>query len=95
MNEAWITTLVVLNTLGSMGVLWRCICALNHMSRKTRFSIRLAYILVALGAAASLCAPSYLGRPPTRAEVLLVVGFALLSFADRRRRVYLRPEGQR
>lgn len=80
------TILVCLNTVTGMVVLWSAICATNRMSLATPWVIRLAYILLGVGAAAALLAPSYLNRVPTVAELLLVSGMALLALADRRRR---------
>ena len=78
----------VINTAASIWVLWSSICAANFMSLKTPALVRVAYILLGVGAAASLMAPGYLGRPPTLAELLLVCGMALLTVANRRRRPF-------
>lgn len=75
-----------LNTVAGLGVLWSAICATNRMSLATPWVIRLAYILVGVGAGAVVLAPGYLNRVPTVAELLLVSGMALLTLADRRRR---------
>ena len=80
------STLILFNSAAAIVALWSSICATNHMSRKTPLAIRLAFILIGVGAAAALLAPSYLGRAPTNAELLLVTGVALLAVADRRRR---------
>ncbi len=75
-----------LNTVAGLVVLWSAICATNHMSLSTPWVIRLAYILVGVGAGAVVLAPGYLNRAPTVAELLLVSGMALLALTDRRRR---------
>lgn len=80
------TILVWLNTAAGMVVLWSAICAANHMSLATPWAIRLAHILVGVGAGAVVLAPGYLNRAPTAAELLLVSGMALLTLADRWRR---------
>ena len=80
------TILVCLNTLAGMVVIWSAICATNRMSLATPWVIRLAYILVGVGAGARVLAPGYLNQVPTVAELLLVSGMALLALADRRRR---------
>ena len=80
------STLILFNSAAAIVALWSSICATNHMSRKTPLAIRLAFILIGVGAAAALLAPGYLGRAPTNAELLLVTGVALLAVADRRRR---------
>jgi len=82
----WGIVCITLNSIASLVALWSSICATNHMCRTTPLPIRLAFILIGVGAAASLLAPGYLGRAPTNAELLLVTGFALLAVADRRRR---------
>ena len=80
------STLILFNSAAAIVALWSSICATNHMSRKTPLAIRLAFILIGVGAAAALLAPGYLERAPTNAELLLVTGVALLAVADRRRR---------
>lgn len=84
------SALILFNSAAAIVALWSSICATNHMSRKTPLAIRLAFILIGVGAAAALLAPGYLGRAPTNAELLLVTGVALLAVADRRRRHSLR-----
>lgn len=81
--------LIALNTIAALWVIWSSICAANFMSLKTPFLVRCAYLLLGVGAAAALLAPGYLHRAPTFAELLLVLGLALLSMADRRRPMYL------
>lgn len=83
---SWAVAAVVLNSLAAIVALWSSICATNHMSRKTPLVIRVAFILIGVGAAAALLSPGYLGRTPTNAELLLVTGVALLAVTDRRRR---------
>ena len=80
------STLILFNSAAAIVALWSSICATNHMSRKTPLAIRLAFILIGVGAAAALLALGYLERAPTNAELLLVTGVALLAVADRRRR---------
>ena len=82
--------LISLNTVASTMVLWSAICAANYMSLKTPFIVRLAYIALGVGAAAALLTPSYLQRPPTIAELMLICGMAMLTMAERRRRPFSR-----
>lgn len=77
--------LISLNTLTGMAVVWSAICTTNRMTRTTPWTIRLAYILVGVGAGAVVLAPGYLDRAPTVAELLLISGMALLAVSDRRR----------
>lgn len=79
--------LICLNTVTSMIVLWSAICAADHMTTRTPHSIRIAFILVGVGAAAQLLSPPYLNRIPTAPELLLITGVAVLSIIDRRRRI--------
>jgi len=74
----WSSTLAVIS-------LWSAICALNAMSRATSNLVRLAYILLGVGACAVLLAPGYLNRAPSGAELFLVSGMAALALFDRRR----------
>ena len=90
---SWETALITANSLAAVTVIWSSICAANQMNRKTRLLLRLSYILLGVGAAASLFAPPYFSRPPTLAEVLLILGIALFSMANKRRkdRIFARP----
>lgn len=65
--------------------LWSAICALNAMSRATSNLVRLAYVLLGVGACAVLLAPGYLNRAPSWAELFLVSGVAALALFDRHR----------
>jgi len=58
------SALILFNSAAAIVALWSSICATNHMSRKTPLAIRLAFILIGVGAAAALLAPGYLGRAP-------------------------------
>lgn len=87
------TILITANSVAAVVVIWSSICAANQMNRKTRLLLRLSYILLGVGAAASLFAPGYFSRPPTLAEVLLIMGIATFSLANKRRkeRVFTQP----
>lgn len=80
--------LISVNTVAALWVIWSSICAANFMSLRTPWLVRLAYLLLGVGAAAALLAPGYLNRAPTFAELLLVIGLAMLSIGDRRRPTY-------
>lgn len=82
----WAAFSITANSIAALIALWSSICATNHMCRTTPLAIRVAFILIGVGSAASLLAPGYLGRAPTNAELLLVTGIAMLAVADRRRR---------
>jgi hypothetical protein len=80
------TAQIYLNSAAALVVLWSSVCALSHMNRHTRFDIRIAYILMGVGALAVLLAPGYLERMPDPGMMLLAWGAALLCIANRRRR---------
>jgi uncharacterized membrane protein YfcA len=82
----WETVQICLNSTAALVVLWSSVCALSHMTRHTRFDIRIAYILMGVGALAVLLAPGYLGRMPEPGMMLLAWGAALLCIANHRRR---------
>ncbi len=77
--------MIGINSIACLAVLWSVICATNNMSRRTSLPMRFAFILLGIGALASLLSPVYLNRPPTAAEAALCMGVAVLSAFDRRR----------
>jgi len=82
----WDSVLILLNTIVSTIVLWSSICATNRMTPRTPHLIRLAFVLLGAGAAATLLTPAYLNRVPTAPELLMMVGVASLTIGDKRRR---------
>lgn len=78
-------------------MLWRAEPALNRMSRCTPFLVRLAFLLIAVGALA-LGLSVLSGRVPDVQTVLIAAGVAALLVCERRLRVLLprsRPPGVR
>lgn len=75
------------NLTAGLTVIWGSMCALNQMCLSSSMVLRIAHVLLAVGAAAVLLAPHYLGREPTVAEHILLLGMAVLSF----RLVFRRP----
>lgn len=82
----WDVTFIALNTIVSTIVLWSSVCATNRMTPHTPHLIRLAFVLLGVGAAATLLTPAYLNRVPTAPELLLMSGVAALTIGDKRRR---------
>lgn len=80
------TALIVLNTISSLALLWSVICTTNSMHRRTKLPIRIGFILMGTGAFAALLTPFFLPRPPSYAEIFLMLGFSLFAYSDRRRR---------
>lgn len=93
--SAWDMVLIGINSIACFGVIWSVLCATNNMSRRTPTTLRLAFILLGIGAFASLLAPAFLHRAPTPAETALCLGVAILSFVDRRRVQQKRLAGHR
>lgn len=80
---SWETVLLTGNSMAAVTVIWSSICAANQMTRRTGLLVRLAYILLGVGAAALLFAPVYFTRLPTVSEMLLISGVATFSMANK------------
>lgn len=70
----------VVNSTAALIVIWGSMCALNGMCKDSSMVLRVAHVFLAVGAAAVLLAPHYLGRDPTKAELLMLYGAAVLAF---------------
>lgn len=86
MSPWLVSALIGINTLCALIVSWSSICALNHMRPKTNWGIRIAHIIMGLGAFSAMVAPQAFYRVPSYTEVLVLFGVALLVHSDRRRR---------
>lgn len=86
MSPWLISALIALNTFCAVVVSWSSMCALNHMRAKTRWTIRVSYLVLGVGAFSALVAPQAFARVPSYTEVLVLLGIALLTHSDRRRR---------
>jgi len=76
--------LKAITIVAAAAVVVQCICALNHMTIKTRNGIRLAYLGLLIAAAAEILAPLYeIQASGVDAALLLAVGGYV--FANRRR----------
>lgn len=82
----WDAILIGMNTVVSAVVLWSSICAVNRMTPHSPHLIRLAFVLMGVGAAATLLTPAYLYRVPDVSEVLLMTGVATLVISNKRQR---------
>lgn len=72
--------LLAINSVAAIIVIWGSVCSLNRMCCSSSMLLRVAHICMAVGAAAVLLAPHYLGRGPSAAELLMLYGAAVLSF---------------
>lgn len=73
-------TIQFLNSIAALTVVWGSVCALNGMCRSSPMVLRAAHVCLAVGAAAVLLAPFYLGQRPSTAELLMIYGASVLSF---------------
>lgn len=79
-------TEIVLGTVASVIILVRTLVVLNEMGESTRPPIRLAYILMSLGAFLVLVEPVFNpALDPGWPQTILHVGFAVLVLGNRRR----------
>lgn len=72
--------LTVISTVLSLFVTWTCICAVNNMSRKTRFLNRLAYVLLGTGAIGVAMYPFWFQKPIEAHVLILLAAIALIAF---------------
>ena len=80
------TTLFYINFVTGAALLVHAVCVINRMSKATNHLIRLAYILLAVGALGVVMGPLYSRSIPAAAEVIIKVGAALaLIFGAYRR----------
>lgn len=83
--STWDMVQIGINSIACLVILWSVICATNNMSFRTKTTLRLAFVLLGIGALAALISPVYSGRPPTYAESAMCLGIAILGLVDRRR----------
>lgn len=81
----------ILNSAFSLIVLWAAVCAVNQMTAKTRFFIRAAYVLLGMGAFATLILP-WLATPsiknPMIPNLFMTMAVAIMVVWDRRRSMF-------
>lgn len=78
-------TWALITVPAAMVLFFHCVCALNHMSIRTRNRVRFAYIGLLLTSAAAALAPAY-GVDPSAAEAAWVSFIAVFVLANQRRR---------
>lgn len=78
-----ITLLQLAIVVASFVILSESIKALNRMTKNTNHTIRVSFILMSAGSFSEIASVIY-GRIPGIAESLLVIGYGLLDFIDRR-----------
>lgn len=73
-----------ITVVAGLAVVLQCVCAINHMTIKTRNGVRLAYIGMLIAAAAAALSPIYEAEQSgvNAALLLAVVGYV---FSNRRR----------
>lgn len=69
--------------VASVVILIESIKTLNRMSKRTNHAVRLSFIFMSAGSFSEIASILF-GRIPGIAESLLVVGYGLLDFIDRR-----------
>lgn len=75
------TLLILANTIACVVILWNALCAISRMDRKTHWTVRWSYVLLATGAFAGLCTP-----PDTWLQGAGMAGVATVMVANRRER---------
>lgn len=80
-----------MTVLAGTAVVVQCICALNHMTLKTRNGVRVAYLALLMCAAASTLSPLY-DAQPTMSDASLLLAVAVYIGVNRRRTYLLAPE---
>lgn len=68
------TCLFYTNLIAAAALLVHSVCVINHMSRRTNHVIRLAYILLAVGALGVVTAPLFGYSVPLAAETMIKIG---------------------
>ncbi len=83
--------LLILNSVFSAVVLWAAVCAVNRMTRKTNFWIRITYIVLGTGAFSALITPLLSTSPqlqqPSIPTLLLMMAFTSMAVWDRRKAI--------
>lgn len=81
------TAILVLFSLANAVVAWRAFEVIDSMTRQTLHSVRVAWVLVAVGSAGCALGPLFGRQEPSILTTLAVVaGVAILCISDRRKR---------
>lgn len=72
------TCLFYINLIAAASLLVHAVCVINHMTRHTNHVIRLAHILLAVGALGVITAPLFGYSVPLVAETIIKVGVAMV-----------------
>ena len=81
MLSALLQALIVVSGLV---IVAQCLCALNHMTIRTRNSVRIAYLTLLMCAAAAALSPLY-DTHQTIGDACLLLGVAVFIAANQRR----------
>lgn len=84
------TLVKVITVVAALAVCVQCICALNHMTLRTRNSVRVAYLGLLLSAAAAALSPCY-GIQPSLGDAVLIMSVSAFVFVNRRRAYMVGP----
>lgn len=88
------TLLQIIVVIASVVVLVRAEPALNRMNRGTPILVRLAFMLLTLGAVANILFV-LAGRTPSWSTAIMLAGIAALLFCERRLRLLYPPQQRR
>ena len=77
--------LIILTTIASLQVIRFCVTAINAMTAHTIFPVRIAYIVMAVAAAAIILCPAFYNTAPQHSEAALIIAVAILTVFDRRK----------
>jgi ABC-type polysaccharide/polyol phosphate export permease len=80
------TCLFYINLVADAALLVHAVCVINHMSRRTNHLIRLAYILLAVGALGVTSAPLFGYLTPLAAETMIKIGTGMALIVGTYRR---------
>lgn len=70
--------------VSAFAIVAQCVCAINHMTIRTRNGVRAAYIGLLLSAAAALLAPLY-DAQPSEVDAILLLAVAVFIGVNQRR----------
>lgn len=76
--------IIAVTMLAGAIVVMQCVCAINHMTVKTRHAVRFAYLALLLTAAAATLSPLY-EIQPSGVDAALLLAVAGYVFANRRK----------
>jgi hypothetical protein len=76
-------TIMLVALGGSVSLVWHCLCAANHMTKKTNHWVRMSIVVISSAAFGEI-ALILAGKQPTVVEALLIIGILTSVSANRR-----------